>query len=84
MKDRTDRAFPGYDTWSLAKMNGDHALAFVAVQDKRQGSIPTYHLVYALKGFRAMSQAVAAAQSALRKIVRIDRYGAPVFNSPNC
>lgn len=79
-----ERTFPGYDTWSLAKMNGDHALAFVAVQEQRLGSVPSFHLVYALMCFGAMSQAFAAAQEALNKIIRIDHFGAPVFSSPDC
>ncbi|MBD9503766.1 hypothetical protein IB260_05835 [Pseudomonas sp. PDM23] len=79
-----ERAFPGYDTWSLAKMNGDHALAFIAVQDQYEGSTPSFHLVYGLSCFGVMSQAFAAAEKALAKITRINRHGEPVFSSPDC
>lgn len=76
------RDFPGYDTWCLAKMNGDHALAFVAVQGRQDGARPRFHLVQGLSYFRVMSKALAAAQQALAQIIRIDKHGNPIFSSP--
>lgn len=79
-----ERKFPGYDAWGLAKMNGDHALAFVAIQDQRQGSVPLFHLVYGMSCFGVISEAFSAAEKALGSIIRIDRHGAPVFSCADC
>lgn len=63
-------------------MNGDHALAFVAVREHGLTSETQYHLVCHQTCFKLLSDAASAAERALSKVLSIDRYGTPTFSSP--
>jgi hypothetical protein len=78
------RIFPQHIAWSEACMNGDHALAFVAVRSHAAQAQVGFHLVYGEHHFPRLSEAVAAAEDALNKLVRIDENDAPVFSSGAC
>ncbi|QEY62596.1 hypothetical protein FXN65_11095 [Metapseudomonas lalkuanensis] len=78
------RDFPGHVAWSQAQMNGDHALAFVAVKPRSQDTELHFHLVYDGITFARHSEAVTAAERALSKILGFDARDAPVFSSPEC
>ena len=78
------RDFPEHVAWSEARMNGDHALAFVAVKSRRSHSELLFHLVYDGINFPRLSEAISAADGALSKILRIDARDTPVFSSPDC
>ncbi|MBD2838860.1 hypothetical protein ID144_17600 [Pseudomonas sp. JM0905a] len=78
------RDFPGHVAWSQAQLNGDHALAFVAVKPRCQGAELRFHLVYDGISFPRRSEAVTAAERALSKILGFDVRDTPVFSSPEC
>ena len=78
------RKFPEHIAWSEARMNGDHALAFVAVQPRNPRKEARFHLVYDGTSFAQLSEATHAAERALQGILRFDGFDAPVFNSPEC
>ncbi|GLZ89141.1 hypothetical protein Pres01_51920 [Metapseudomonas resinovorans] len=78
------RDFPGHIAWSEARMNGDHALAFVAVRSRSPDTQPSFHLVYDRISFARLADAITAAEGALNKILRFDARDAPVFSSPEC
>ena len=78
------RAFPGYVAWSEAHLNGDHALAFVAVQPETTDTDPLFHLVYGGLHFSRLSDATQAAEDALSRLLHIDEFGRPVFSTPDC
>ncbi|MDT4832254.1 hypothetical protein FQZ97_658010 [compost metagenome] len=78
------RAFPGYVAWSETRLNGDHALAFVAVQPQAMDAEPLFHLVYGGVQFSRLSDAIQAAEDALSRLLHIDEFGGPVFSSPDC
>lgn len=78
------REFPVYAAWNSAELNGDHALAFVAVRKHGLTSDPLFHLVCDQNSFNLLSDAASAAERALTKILRIDRYGSPIFSAPEC
>ncbi len=78
------RDFPGYIAWSEARLNGDHALAFVAVQPQAMDAEPSFHLVYGAMQFSRLADAIQAAEDALSRLLHIDEFGRPVFSSPDC
>ncbi|AOE85972.1 hypothetical protein [Pseudomonas sp. TCU-HL1] len=78
------RDFPGYVVLSEARLNGDHALAFVAVQPRTTDAEPLFHLVYGGMQFTRLSDAIQAAEDALSRLLHIDEFGQPVFSSPDC
>ncbi|MOA00145.1 hypothetical protein D3C78_1194930 [compost metagenome] len=78
------RVFPGHSAWTEARLNGDHALAFIAVQSTALAAEPQLHQVYDRAYFGLRSDALVAAQDALAKLVRIDEHGMPVFSSVDC
>ncbi|MCY1312301.1 hypothetical protein D9M70_627130 [compost metagenome] len=78
------RDFPEHVAWSEARMNGDHALAFIAVKPRNLDTHPSFHLVYDRISFTRLSEAITAAEGALHKILRFDARDAPVFSSPEC
>lgn len=80
----TQRDFPGYIAWSEARLNGDHALAFVAVKPQLAEAEPLFHLVYGGVQFSRLSDAIQAAEEALGHLLHIDESGRPVFSSPDC
>ncbi|MDH4555777.1 hypothetical protein E8F11_11445 [Pseudomonas sp. BN417] len=78
------RDFPEHVAWSEACMNGDHALAFVAVKSRAADSELLFHLVYDGISFARLSEALAAAERALSKILRFDADDTPLFSSTEC
>lgn len=74
------RHFPGHVAWSEARLNGDHALAFVAVKPYDSEAEPLFHLVYEGVYFSRLSEAIDAAEDALSKLLHIDEEGRPVFS----
>ncbi|MCY1265742.1 hypothetical protein D9M68_216240 [compost metagenome] len=78
------RDFPEHVAWSEARMNGDHALAFVAVKSRSADTLPSFHLVYDRISFARLSDAIVAAECALTEILRFDARDTPVFSSPEC
>ncbi|WP_271408004.1 hypothetical protein [Pseudomonas sp. Q1-7] len=65
-------------------MNGDHALAFVAIKPRGRGTELHFHLVYDGISFARLSEAITAAECALSKILGFDARDTPVFSSPEC
>lgn len=78
------RTFPKHVAWSEACMNGDHALAFVAIKQNCPEAETAFHLVYEGSHFPRLSEACVAAEDALNKLVRIDEFDSPVFSSTSC
>lgn len=78
------RDFPGHAAWTETRLNGDHALAFVAIQPHDGATEPVLHQVYHRTHFTRMSDALLAAQDALGKMLHVDEYGQPVFSSLDC
>ncbi|WP_342245514.1 hypothetical protein [Pseudomonas sp. OTU5201] len=78
------RNFPAHVAWSEARMNGDHALAFVAVKPHSPDTQASFHLVYDRANFSRLSEALTAAERAVNKILSFDARDAPVFSSPEC
>ncbi len=80
----TKRDFPAHTAWSEAYVNGDHAIAFVAIQSLSANSKPTLHQVYHRLHFRRKCEALEAAEEALAKLLHVDEHGRPVFSSADC
>ncbi|UVJ45950.1 hypothetical protein NVV94_10630 [Pseudomonas sp. LS1212] len=78
------RDFPGHAAWSEARLNGDHALAFIAVKPHNSAVEPLLHQVYDRTYFARRSDAIEAAEEALSKLLHIDEQGWPVFSSLDC
>ncbi|MCY1285345.1 hypothetical protein D9M68_518730 [compost metagenome] len=78
------RAFPGHAAWSETRLNGDHVLAFIAVQSTTTDDEPCFHQVYDRTYFSRQSDAIQAAEDALSKLLHIDEYGRPIFSSMDC
>lgn len=78
------RDFPGHAAWTETRLNGDHALAFVAVQPTESLSGVMLHLVYDHAHFATRTDAHKAADDALSKMLGVDSYGMPVFSSQEC
>jgi hypothetical protein len=78
------RDFPGHAAWTETRLNGDHALAFIAIQSTTPDTDPRFHQVYDRTHFARQSDAIRAAEDALSKLLRIDEYGLPVFSSSDC
>lgn len=78
------RDFPGHVAWSQAQLNGDHALAFVAIKPRGRGTELRFHLVYDGSSFARVSEAITAAECALSKILGFDTRDTPIFSSPEC
>lgn len=78
------RDFPGHAAWSEARLNGDHALAFVAIRPHGSYAEPLLHQVYDRTHFTRRSDAIQAADDALDKLLRVDESGRPVFSSLDC
>ncbi|GAB3392968.1 hypothetical protein [Azotobacter armeniacus] len=78
------RDFPDHIAWSEARMNGDHALAFVATQSRIPEAGIHFHLVYDGSHFSRLSEATEAADDALGKLVRFERSDDPIFSSALC
>ena len=78
------RDFSGHAAWSEARLNGDHALAFIAVKRHHSEAEPLLHQVYDRRYFARRSDAMAAAEAALSKLLHIDEQGWPVFSSLDC
>ncbi|WP_082073231.1 hypothetical protein [Pseudomonas sp. LFM046] len=74
------RDFPGHVAWTETRLNGDHALAFVVIQPIAANAEPQFHLVYHQSYFIRRSDALAAAEEALGRLMRIDEQGRPVFS----
>lgn len=78
------RDFPGHAAWTETRLNGDHALAFVAVKPHHSDVDPLFYQVYERSHFRRQTDALQAAQDALTKLSHIDEHGHPVFNCREC
>ena len=78
------RDFPGHSAWTETRLNGDHALAFIAVQSTTPATDPQFHQVYDRAYFPRQADAIRAAEDALSKVLLIDEHGLPVFSSPDC
>ena len=78
------RDFPGHAAWTETRLNGDHALAFIAVQSTTPAADPQFHQVYDRAYFARQADAIRAAEDALSKLLHIDEHGLPVFSSPDC
>ncbi|MNB77583.1 hypothetical protein PS726_01836 [Pseudomonas fluorescens] len=75
------RNSPGHAAWTETRLNGDHALAFIAIQPHNSDAEPMLHQVYDRSYFARHTEAIAAAVEALSKLLRIDEHGRPVFRS---
>ncbi len=80
----TRRDFPGHAAWTETLINGDHVLAFVAIQPHHSESESALHQVYGRKYFMRQADALEAAKEALSKLLYIDEQGQPVFSSAEC
>ncbi|WP_044874616.1 hypothetical protein [Pseudomonas sp. LFM046] len=78
------RDFPGHAVWTETRINGDHVLAFVAIQPHDSQTDPSLHQVYDRTYFTRQSDALEAAKEALSKLLHIDERGQPVFSSADC
>ncbi|MOA41157.1 hypothetical protein D3C78_1630960 [compost metagenome] len=78
------RDFPGHSAWIETRINGDHVLAFVAIQPRDSKAEPNLHQVYDRSFFRRRSDAIEAAKDALSKLQQIDERGRRWFNSAEC
>lgn len=78
------RDFPGHAVWTETRLNGDHALAFIAIKPHLSDDEPLLHQVYDRMRFTRQADALQAAQNALRQLLHIDEYGRPVFSSVEC
>jgi len=78
------RDFPGHIAWSEARMNGDHALAFVAVKSLVPETEVHFHLLYNGRHFPRLVDADRAADAALDMLTHFDRNHEPIFSSPRC
>ncbi|MCY1299385.1 hypothetical protein D9M68_682240 [compost metagenome] len=78
------RDFPGHAAWTETRVNGDHVLAFVAIQPNDSETAPVLHQVFARRYFVRQCDAVAAAEDALSLLRDIDARGWPVFSSGEC
>lgn len=78
------RDFPGHSAWTETRINGDHVLAFVAIQPHNSGDGPLLHQVYDRTYFMRRCDAIEAAEDALRKLKQIDERGRPWFSSADC
>ncbi|MDT4838397.1 hypothetical protein D3C85_884360 [compost metagenome] len=80
----SQRDFPAHNAWSETRLNGDHALAFVAVRSTIPASNTAFHQVYDRSYFARRADAVLAAEDALSKLLHIDEHGYPIFSSRDC
>lgn len=78
------RDFPEHAAWPETLINGDHVLAFVAIQQTGSDDEPFFHRVYDRTYFARQCDALEAARDALGKLVRIDEHHRPVFSSAEC
>ncbi|MFC5695906.1 hypothetical protein ACFPU0_10085 [Pseudomonas sp. GCM10022186] len=78
------RDFPRHAAWIETRINGDHVLAFVAIQSHDSGAEPRFHQVYGSTYFARQCDALEAAKDALSKLLHIDEQGQPVFSSAEC
>ncbi|MFZ6044730.1 hypothetical protein ACFW0H_01200 [Pseudomonas sp. CR3202] len=78
------RDFPGHAAWTETRINGDHVLAFVAIQPHNSEDEPHLHQVYDRSYFLRRSDAIKAAEDALGKLKQIDECGRPWFSSAEC
>ncbi|MDH4555775.1 hypothetical protein E8F11_11435 [Pseudomonas sp. BN417] len=78
------RNFPGHSAWIETRINGNHVLAFVAIQPRDSKTEPLLHQVYDRSYFIRRSDAVEAAADALGKLRQIDERGRPWFSSAEC
>ncbi len=78
------RDFPGHSAWTETRINGDHVLAFVAIQSHSSEDGPRFHQVYGRTYFARQCDALEAAKDALSKLLHIDEQGQPVFSSVEC
>ncbi|WP_137821584.1 hypothetical protein [Pseudomonas sp. D(2018)] len=78
------RDFPGHSAWTETRINGDHVLAFVAIQPRNSEAEPHFHQVYDRSCFIRRADAIEAAEDALRKLKQIDERGTPWFSSAEC
>ncbi|MDH4581411.1 hypothetical protein E8F20_05915 [Pseudomonas sp. BN415] len=80
----TTRDFPGHSAWTETRINGDHVLAFVAIQSNSSEDEPRLHQVYDRSYFLRRTDAIEAAEDALRKLKQIDKQDRPWFSSAEC
>jgi hypothetical protein len=78
------RDFPGHSAWTETRINGDHVLAFVAIQPHGSEDEPRLHQVYDRAHFVRRVDAIEAAEDALRQLKQIDERGRPWFSSAEC
>ncbi|RJG13470.1 hypothetical protein D3879_09550 [Pseudomonas cavernicola] len=78
------RHFPGHIAWGETRINGDHALAFIAIQPHGSYAEPRLHQVYDGAYFARPSEASNAAKDALSKLLLVEKDGRPVFSSAEC
>lgn len=78
------RDFPGHSAWTETRINGDHVLAFVAIQSHDSEDEPRLHQVYDRAYFIRRVDAIEAAEDALRQLKQIDERGRPWFSSAEC
>ncbi|MDH4870088.1 hypothetical protein [Pseudomonas sp. BN515] len=78
------RDFPEHSAWTETRINGDHVLAFVAIQPHDSKGEPRIHQVYGCTYFARQCDALEAAKVALSKLLHIDEQNQPVFSSVEC
>ncbi|WP_271408109.1 hypothetical protein [Pseudomonas sp. Q1-7] len=75
------RDFPGHTAWTETRINGDYALAFIAIQPLESMTGSKLHLIYDHAHFATRTDAHKAAEAALSKMIGVDSYGMPLFGS---
>ncbi|MDT4824572.1 hypothetical protein FQZ97_578260 [compost metagenome] len=55
------RDFPGFSAWTETRINGDHVLAFVAIQSHESEDEPRFYQVYDRAYFVRRVDAIEAA-----------------------
>jgi hypothetical protein len=78
------RDFPGHSAWTETRINGDHVLAFIAIQPHGSEDELRLHQVYDRAYFVRRVDAIEAAEDALRQLNQIDERGRPCFSSAEC
>ncbi|MCY1392023.1 hypothetical protein D9M71_68810 [compost metagenome] len=73
------RTFIKHDGWTAATQDGCQALAYIAIQPRRENAVITYHAVETDRTFTRLSMAEKASERALENVRYIDDFDNPVF-----